>query len=106
MADLHATLTIADSGTESNIVAITGDNSPVMGFLIMAPATLAETVNIMVAEKSGGTFRKLRSNSVVFAFAAGCADQFTLYSGSVMKLVATGAVSGAKAFHLIGHPLR
>jgi hypothetical protein len=100
MAAIDRTLTIANGATDSPIIEAL-ELAPAISIIIIAPATLPETVNVKVARRSSGTFTTLQTNAVDIVMAAGKATQITVLGGVNWKLVAGGAVAGARDFEIV-----
>lgn len=100
MATKAGVLTIANGATESQVIAPVGLGLH-CALLIIAPTTLAETVNIKVARLSTTTFQVLQTNALDIAIPAGKATQVVLFGGCHWKLVATGAVAAQRQFDYV-----
>jgi len=95
----RATLTIANGGTTSNILDAL-PVAPAMSLVIMAPATLPETVKVQVAPDTNGTFRDLQSNGSDVVLAAGKATPIITLSGVAIRL-SSGATAGQRDFDVM-----
>lgn len=98
------TLTILSGQTESAELDLAGTNirGPI-GLLIVSPATLAETVHLVISTTLAGNFGRLQSGGADVVLAAGKATQFSFVTGRVIKLKATGAVAADRTFNLMGN---
>jgi hypothetical protein len=91
-----------------------GQNSNVLGrsvlermdsLTFLAPAVLAETVNIQVANKDGAVdsdFKTLQSGGADIAIAAGKAVTVTDLAAKEIRLRATVAVAADRTFGVVG----
>jgi hypothetical protein len=100
MAAKNQTLSIANGGTDSAVVEAL-PLAPAVSVLIMAPATLPETVTVQVAEKPTGTFVDLQTNGSDVVLTAAKATQITVMGGACWRLHAGSAVAAARDFRVI-----
>ena len=100
MAAIDQTLTISNAGTDSPIIAPL-ELAPAVSIIIIAPATLPETVTVRVARRSTGTFTVLQTNAVDVVMAAGKATQITVVGGVYWKLVSGAGVAADRVFEVV-----
>ena len=91
-------ITILSGQTDSEEVGVPGGYDMVG---VLAPAVLPETVNVKVAEMTGGTYRMLQSGGTDIVIAAGKAITFTQMPFTTFRLVATAGVGADRVFQVV-----
>lgn len=94
----HREIKILNAATDSEEVAVPAGYDMVG---ILAPATLPETVNITVAERTGGAYRILQSGGTDVAIAANKAITFTQMPFLTFRLRATAPVGADRLFQVV-----
>jgi hypothetical protein len=100
MSAINTTITIASGATDSQVVDAL-PLAPAVSILIMAPATMPETVKVQVAEKPSGTFVDLQTDGTDITLTAAKATQITVLGGAAWKLKAGGAAGADRVFRVI-----
>lgn len=100
----NTTLTILSGQTDSELLDSKAANmrGPI-GVLVISPASLPETVNVVVSRTLTGQFGVLQSGGADIVLAAGKAVQLSFVTPRAIKLRATSTVAGDRVFDLIGN---
>jgi len=97
------TLTIPNTGTESNILnLLEGGARHRVTLLIIAPAALTGTITIEVAKTTTGTFGTLQSGGTDVNLTAGDATVIDIMTVGALKIVSSSAEAAARAFEILG----